>query len=76
MPGPIEYRCRSCKSLLFKGLLVEGGIEAKCKKCHALSSFTASAAPEYLCLVSPCPHRIRMDGRRSGDIPKGTPSPQ
>jgi phage FluMu protein Com len=55
-----EYRCDSCKSLLFKGVLIEGEVETKCKKCHHVNTFAASASDAYLCLVSPCPHRVSL----------------
>lgn len=53
-----EYRCTHCKKLLFKGLLVEGSVEAKCKHCHAITSVTASRFSRLLCMIDPCPNRI------------------
>lgn len=53
-----EYRCTQCRKLLFKGLLVEGELEIKCKACHALNVVAASQFNELLCLIPHCPHRI------------------
>ena len=53
-----EYRCRSCRKLLFKGLLVEGAIEVKCRHCHALTRVAASKFDRLLCMVDPCPGRV------------------
>lgn len=53
-----EYRCAQCKKLLFKGLLVEGSVEAKCKHCHAITTVTASRYNRLLCLIDPCPSRV------------------
>lgn len=59
MPGCLkEYRCTQCRKLLFKGLLVEGTVEIKCKHCHALSAVSASLRDDLLCMVSPCPNRV------------------
>ena len=53
-----EYRCRACKKLLFKGLLVEGSVEAKCKHCHAVTTVAASRFNRLLCMIDPCPRRV------------------
>ncbi len=53
-----DYRCFSCKKLLFRGWLTEGEVEVKCKACHALTTVTESKFEEMLCAVVPCPHRI------------------
>ncbi len=55
-----EYRCRDCHKLLFKGLLVEGELEVKCKTCHTLNVVTVSQFNELLCLIPKCPHRISL----------------
>jgi phage FluMu protein Com len=34
-----EYRCK-CGKLLFKGLLLSGILELKCKRCHDIKKFT------------------------------------
>lgn len=67
-----EYRCTSCKNLLYKGLLVEGEIEIKCKKCHTMNTIVASKFDDYMCLVYPCPHRIVLPKKQASetDIPK------
>ena len=53
-----EYRCAQCKKLLFKGLLVEGSVEVKCKHCHAITNVVASRYNRLLCMIDPCPNRI------------------
>jgi phage FluMu protein Com len=55
-----EYRCNNCHKLFFKGILVEGELEVKCKACHEVTVHHASAFNELLCLVSPCPHRVAL----------------
>lgn len=59
-----EYRCEKCHKLFFKGILVEGELEVKCKACHEVTVHRASSFNELLCLVSPCPHRIAIDGKK------------
>lgn len=59
-----EYRCPQCRKLLFKGLLVEGSVEIKCKHCHALSSVEASRFERLLCMVDPCPNRIPHEPKK------------
>ena len=56
-----EFRCSGCRKLLFKGLLVEGDIEIKCKHCHAINHVTHSQFNELLCLIPKCPHRITLN---------------
>ncbi len=58
-----EYRCPECRKLLFRGLLVEGEVEIKCRHCHALSSVSASLNERLLCMVDPCPHRVPPEKR-------------
>ena len=53
-----EYRCRSCRKLLFKGLLVEGSVEVKCRQCHAVTVVSASKFNRLLCMIDPCPQRV------------------
>lgn len=53
-----EYRCAQCKKLLFKGLLVEGSVEIKCKHCHVVTTVSASRHDRLLCMIDPCPQRI------------------
>jgi phage FluMu protein Com len=67
-----EYRCSNCKTLFFKGLLVEVEIEVRCKRCHTMNTVQVSRFDDYLCLVYPCPHRIKLAERPEApeDIPK------
>jgi len=53
-----EYRCVQCKKLLFKGLLIEGEVEVKCRHCHGVTTAKASQSNEYLCAIKRCPNRI------------------
>ena len=55
-----EYRCESCQKLFFKGILVEGTIELKCRHCHTVNTIQKSDFNELLCLISPCPHRVTL----------------
>lgn len=54
-----EFRCSSCKKLLFRGWISEGVVEVKCKSCHAFTTVTVTQFNEMLCAVLPCPHRIQ-----------------
>lgn len=56
-----EYRCTNCHKLFFKGILVEGEVEIKCKHCHAVNSIKKSEFNELLCLIPRCPHRITLN---------------
>gem|GEM_PF-1410785 len=53
-----EYRCRHCQKLLFKGVLVEGDIEAKCKACKQVTVIQESKFNDLLCMIEHCPNRI------------------
>lgn len=53
-----EFRCNDCHKLLFKGVLVEGTVEVKCKHCHSMQTIHSSTAHDLICMVSPCPNRI------------------
>jgi phage FluMu protein Com len=55
-----EYRCTGCHKLLFKGVLIEGELEIKCKTCHEINRVSASMHNELLCLIPHCPHRISL----------------
>lgn len=59
-----DYRCAHCRKLLFKGLLVEGSVEMKCRHCRALTVVSASRFNELLCLIEKCPNRIACADRR------------
>ncbi|MBI4600162.1 Com family DNA-binding transcriptional regulator [Candidatus Uhrbacteria bacterium] len=55
-----EYRCSSCKKLLFKGVLIESEIEIKCRSCHTMNVVAADSGNEYLCAIKHCPGRVPM----------------
>lgn len=58
--APNEYRCTHCHKLLFKGILVEGDIEIKCKACHEFNTIAHSNMNDLLCMIAHCPHRVHM----------------
>jgi len=53
-----DYRCGSCKKLLFRGWLAEGEVEIKCRACRALTTVAESKFDGMLCAIVPCPHRL------------------
>ncbi len=53
-----EYRCATCKKLLFKGLLVDSEVEIKCKRCQSMNTFTGVSANSLICLIPHCTNRI------------------
>ncbi|MFO0705109.1 MAG: hypothetical protein U0517_04105 [Candidatus Andersenbacteria bacterium] len=53
-----EYRCNSCRKLLFKGVLIDSAVEIKCKNCKMVTAFTGEPASKYVCLVYPCQNRV------------------
>ncbi|MBI2551084.1 hypothetical protein HYV73_01935 [Candidatus Uhrbacteria bacterium] len=55
-----EYRCTGCTKLLFKGIIIEGTVELKCKQCHAMNTIHRSDLEEFICLIAPCPHRVSV----------------
>ena len=56
-----DYRCTHCKKLLFRGLLVEGEVEIKCRHCGTLTTASASLHRRLLCMVDPCPNRVPLE---------------
>lgn len=52
-----EYRCPTCDKLLFKGLLVDSTVEAKCRGCGNLHSFFGESKDKLLCFTQHCPNR-------------------
>lgn len=60
LPMPLiqEYRCKQDNKLLFKGLLVEGQIEIKCRSCHEINTFEPSALSTLVCRQTDCPNRV------------------
>lgn len=55
-----EYRCSNCRKLFFKGIVVEGDIEVKCRACHEINRITKTQFNELLCLIKNCPNRIAI----------------
>ncbi len=56
-----EYRCPTCHKLFFKGLLLEGEVEVKCKSCHEFSIMKGEGLNPYLCLIAEnCPNRVQV----------------
>ncbi len=57
-PNYLEYRCKECNKLLFKGVLIDSEIEVKCKRCNGLSIFQGESKEKYICWKTPCSGRI------------------
>lgn len=53
-----SYHCTHCHKLLFKGLLVEGRIEVKCRGCHELVIFEPTPLASIICKKVDCPNRM------------------
>lgn len=53
-----DYRCPSCNKLLFKGILVDSEVEAKCRGCGKLHTFHGEQKDTLLCFKENCPGRI------------------
>lgn len=56
-----QFRCTSCKKLLFKGLLVDSEVEVKCRGCGSMNVFQGTAKDRLLCFVDPCPRRVSLE---------------
>ncbi len=56
--GTKEFRCKDCKKLLFKGVLIEGVVEIRCKSCHGTTVFEATELKEYFCGIRDCPAKV------------------
>lgn len=54
----MEYRCTECRKLLFKGILVDSVVEAKCRGCGVMNTFTGIAKERLLCLKPECVRRV------------------
>lgn len=52
-----EHRCPSCNKLLFKGLLVDSEVKAKCRGCGELHIFRGESKEKLLCFKGDCPNR-------------------
>lgn len=64
-----EYRCKGCKKLLFKGVLVESEIEVKCKRCGKVNTFVGIPEESLLCFIPNCPNRVKRPSQENGDSP-------
>ncbi|MEK7540325.1 MAG: hypothetical protein AAB558_03695 [Patescibacteria group bacterium] len=53
-----EYRCPNDNKLLFKGLLVEGEVEVKCKYCKELVTIHQGQVEGIICLKPDCVKRV------------------
>lgn len=53
-----EYRCPNDGKLLFKGLLVEGEVEVKCKYCKELVIINQGDIQGIICMQSDCANRV------------------
>lgn len=62
-PCAQEYRCTHCHKLFFKGLLIEGSVEVKCRYCHSLNLIHANETNELICLIKNCPNRIHWKNK-------------
>lgn len=53
-----EYRCPNDSKLLFKGLLLEGEVEVKCKYCKELVLITQGELHGIVCFKPDCVQRV------------------
>lgn len=53
-----EYRCPNDKKLLFRGLLVEGEVEVKCKYCKELILINQGQIEGVICMKAGCVNRV------------------
>lgn len=60
-----EYHCKNkeCHKLLFKGFVIEGDVEIKCKRCHEITLVRKTEMDEYLCAIKNCPNKIPLRDR-------------
>ncbi|EKD79288.1 MAG: hypothetical protein ACD_41C00111G0003 [uncultured bacterium] len=54
-----EYRCPNDHKLLFKGFVVDGEIEVKCRSCRELVTVHGNAEHSLICKKVDCPNRVR-----------------
>lgn len=53
-----EYRCPVDNKLLFKGLVVEGIVEIKCKHCKETHRFEPTPMDDIICRKIGCQNRV------------------
>ncbi len=63
----IDYRC-TCGKLLFKGLLCQGFIEVKCRRCGVVSVWTPNSSTEWSLIESDEYGNIVMVSGATGEI--------
>ncbi len=54
-----EYRCPNDNKLLFKGLIVEGEIEIKCKQCKDIIDIAPTPLKDIICKKGGCANRVQ-----------------
>ena len=57
-----EFRCETCKKLLFKGVFIASLIELKCRSCGHMNLFEGEKNEEILCFKGYCPRRVVSPG--------------
>lgn len=58
-----EYRCKNCKKLFFKGILVDSEVEVKCKRCDNVQVLKGIDSSKLICLKDPCPNRVILPNK-------------
>jgi len=53
-----EYRCPHDGKLLFKGIIIDGEIEIKCKGCRELVKFQGDPNHTLICKKIGCVNRV------------------
>lgn len=56
-----EYRCPNDGKLLFKGAIVYGEVEIKCKSCKDLIHIEPTPLAEIICTKQNCTNRVGVE---------------
>lgn len=56
-----NFRCSSCDKLLFKGILVDSGVEVKCRGCGAMNEFKGVSKDRLICFKPECSGRVSFE---------------
>lgn len=56
--GYADYRCPNDGKLLFKGIIIDGEIEIKCKGCRELVKLQGDPSHTLVCKKIGCPNRV------------------